>query len=176
MSDSGGLFGRLIFARGSWVACSLLLASSLLAGCNGTGTGSGGTNAAANASSGASASTSTATSTTTSSASSTGTSTTSTAAQSASSSPTVADKNIALTWTAPTTNTNGSALTNLAGYTVYYGSSPTALNQSVNVADAGATQFIVRGLAPGTWYFAVAAYTNNGLQSSYSKVVSETIS
>lgn len=80
-----------------------------------------------------------------------------------------------MTWTAPTANTNGSALTDLAGYTIYYGTSPTALTQSVSVPNAGATEHVVQGLAGGTWYFAVKAYTSAGLQSSYSTIISRTI-
>jgi hypothetical protein len=80
-----------------------------------------------------------------------------------------------VTWTAPTANTNGSALTDLAGYTIYYGTSPTALTKSVSVANAGATDQVVQGLTGGTWYFAVTAYTSGGLQSSYSTVISRTI-
>jgi hypothetical protein len=81
-----------------------------------------------------------------------------------------------LHWTAPIENTNGSALTNLAGYRIYYGTSAQTLNQSVDVPAAGATDYVVEGLSEGTWYFAVAAYTNTGLQSTYSSVVSKTIS
>ncbi len=80
-----------------------------------------------------------------------------------------------MTWTAPTANTNGSALTDLAGYTIYYGTSPTSLTQSVDVPNAGATDHVVQGLNGGTWYFAVKAYTSAGLQSSYSTVISRTI-
>jgi hypothetical protein len=80
-----------------------------------------------------------------------------------------------VTWTAPTANTNGSALTDLAGYTIYYGTSPTALKQSVSVPNAGATDHVVQGLSGGTWYFAVRAYTSAGLQSSYSAIISRTI-
>lgn len=80
-----------------------------------------------------------------------------------------------MTWSPPTSNTNGSALTDLAGYTIYYGTSPGNLNLSVKVPNAGATDHVVQGLPGGTWYFAVTAYTNAGLQSSYSVVVSRTI-
>jgi hypothetical protein len=80
-----------------------------------------------------------------------------------------------VTWSAPTANTNGSALTDLAGYTIYYGTSPSALKQSVKVPNAGATDYVVQGLTGGKWYFAVTAYTSAGLQSSYSTVVGRTI-
>ena len=37
-----------------------------------------------------------------------------------------------LSWEAPTTNTNGTALTDLAGYRIYYGPSAEQLDQSVD--------------------------------------------
>ena len=80
-----------------------------------------------------------------------------------------------LTWTAPTTNTNGSALTDLAGYHIHYGSSPGALSTVIDVANAGATSYVVSSLASGTWYFAVSAYTTGGLESALSNSGSKSI-
>ena len=91
------------------------------------------------------------------------------------STPATTNKSVDVTWSAPTMNTNGSALTDLAGYTIHYGTSPGSLKQTVNVANAGATDYVVQGLSGGTWYFAVSAYTNTGLQSDDSTVVSKTI-
>lgn len=81
-----------------------------------------------------------------------------------------------VTWTPPTTYTNGSTLTNLAGYDIYYGTSPTSLNQKVQVTNVGVTNYVVGGLTSGTWYFAVSAYTTTGAESNASSVVSKTIS
>lgn len=162
--------GRVIGARGSWIVCSLLLASSLLAGCNDSSATSASDAAATNAP-GAVAPDSisrTSTSTTTSSSPAP-------AATTSTSTPAGTDKSVDITWTAPTANTNGSALTDLAGYTIYYGTSPTALTKSVSVPNAGATDHAVQGLTGGTWYFAVRAYTSAGLESSYSTVISRTV-
>lgn len=82
--------------------------------------------------------------------------------------------NATLTWTAPTSNTDGSALTDLAGYKIYYGTSSTALNQVVTVT-SGVTSYIVEGLTSGTWYFAIRSYTSVGTESALSNVVSKTI-
>ncbi len=160
--------GRVIGAEGSWVICSLVLASTLLTGCGGTSASNAG--ATANSAANGVAAQSTFGSTLTrgeSTSPSTGSTTTSP--------PASADKSIDVTWSAPTANTNGSALTDLAGYTIYYGTSPTQLTQSVSVANAGATDYVVQGLTGGTWYFAVTSYTSSGLQSGYSPVVSRTI-
>ncbi len=80
-----------------------------------------------------------------------------------------------LSWTAPTANTDGTPLTDLAGYTIYYGSSADALTQSIQVADPTATAYVVNTLASGTYYFAVAGYTTTGVQGAVSSQVSKTI-
>jgi hypothetical protein len=80
-----------------------------------------------------------------------------------------------LSWTRPTTNTNGSPLLNLAGYRISYGSSPAALEQSITVPDPAATSYTLQGLPSGTWYFAIAAVTTAGRSSILSAIVSKTI-
>jgi hypothetical protein len=80
-----------------------------------------------------------------------------------------------LSWTPPTTNTDGTALTNLAGYRIAYGTSETAMTQSIEVPTAGVTTYLVENLATGTWYFAVTAYTSTNTTSSASTTVTKTI-
>jgi hypothetical protein len=81
----------------------------------------------------------------------------------------------ALRWSAPTTNTNGSALTNLAGYHIYYGKSASSMTTTITVASAGTTSYTVSNLAAGTWYFSVSAYTTSGTQSAKSNVGSKAV-
>jgi hypothetical protein len=80
-----------------------------------------------------------------------------------------------LTWTAPTTNTNGTPVTPISGYTIYYGTSASSLTQTVVVSDSTTTSYAITGLASGTWYFAVAADATDGTQSAMSNVGSKTI-
>jgi hypothetical protein len=80
-----------------------------------------------------------------------------------------------LTWTAPTTNTDGSALTPLNGYTIFYGTTEGALTESVVVSGATTTTYEFTGLTTGTWYFAVAADAADGTQSAQSIIGSKTI-
>ncbi len=79
-----------------------------------------------------------------------------------------------LSWTAPTTNSDGSALTNLAGYRIRYGTT-TAMSQTVQVSTAGVTSYTLGNLTSGTWYFAVLAYASNGAESPLSNTASKTI-
>jgi hypothetical protein len=83
--------------------------------------------------------------------------------------------NATLSWTAPTQNIDGSTLMDLAGYRVYYGTSASALTQVIDVPIAQATSYVVRDLAQNTYYFAIAAYTFSGAESSQSNVVSKKI-
>ena len=80
-----------------------------------------------------------------------------------------------LAWQAPTSNTNGSALSDLAGYHIYYGTSAGSMTQTVNVPSASATSYVVGSLSTGTWYFGITAYTNTGLESALSNIGSKTI-
>jgi len=78
-----------------------------------------------------------------------------------------------LTWTPPTTNVDGSSLGDLAGFTIVYGTSQTALDQSVRIDNATASTWSMDNFPSGTYYFAVKAFTHSGAESSLSSVVSK---
>jgi len=81
----------------------------------------------------------------------------------------------ALSWEPPTTNIDGSALTNLQGYRVVYGASPAHLTQTIQLANPGLSSYLVENLAPGTYYFAVRAYTSKGAESADSNVLAKVV-
>jgi hypothetical protein len=80
-----------------------------------------------------------------------------------------------LSWAAPTENTNGTALTNLGGYQIYYGTSVSAMTQTVQIANPGIDTYVVSNLSPGTWYFSIRAYTSANVEGAASAAVSKTI-
>jgi hypothetical protein len=80
-----------------------------------------------------------------------------------------------LSWTPPTTNTDGTSLGNLAGYRISYGTNANALTQTVQIANPGVTTYSLSSLSPGTYYFAVRAYTSNGTESANSNVSAKTV-
>jgi hypothetical protein len=82
---------------------------------------------------------------------------------------------VSLDWEAPMSNTDGTPLTNLAGYWLYYGTSANALTKSVKIANPGILTYVLSNLSPGTWYFAVTAYTTADVQSDQSAVASNII-
>jgi Putative Ig domain len=81
----------------------------------------------------------------------------------------------ALTWIAPTHNTNGTLITDLAGYHIYYGTNADDLTTTVNVVGGESTAYTVTGLSPGTYYFSVVAYNAEGVDSTDSNLESKTI-
>jgi hypothetical protein len=79
-----------------------------------------------------------------------------------------------LSWTPPTQNTDGSALTNLASYRVYWGTSQGNYTNSTTIS-SGLSSFVVEPLTPATWYFALTAVNSAGSESSYSNVASKQV-
>jgi predicted phage tail protein len=80
-----------------------------------------------------------------------------------------------LSWTPPTENTNGTPITDLAGYEIHYGTSADSLTQTIQVVGAATTEYEISNLAEGTYYFTVTAYNSQGIQSAPSSMASTTI-
>ncbi len=80
-----------------------------------------------------------------------------------------------LSWSAPTQNTDGTPVTDLAGYYVHYGTSPSALSESLDVSGPASTTYVVTGLSSGTYYFAVSAYNSLGFEGALSNIASKTL-
>ena len=80
-----------------------------------------------------------------------------------------------VSWTAPVQNTDGTPLTDVAGYVISFGTSPTRLTKSIVVSDPGLTTGTVRALPAGTYYFSVATRNSSGVLSNGSTVVSKTV-
>jgi len=82
---------------------------------------------------------------------------------------------VTLSWTAPTKNTDCTALTNLAGYRVHYGTSAGSYTNSVQLPNKSLTSVVIEDLTPARWYFAVKAYNTSGVESTFSGSVSKLI-
>jgi hypothetical protein len=77
-----------------------------------------------------------------------------------------------LVWQPPTQTTNGTTLTNLAGYRIHYGTTANNLAQTITVANPGVSRYVVSGLTTATWYFQMTAYDMNGMESPPTAVAS----
>ena len=87
---------------------------------------------------------------------------------------TISLREAVLSWQAPTKNVDGSTLTNLAGYKIYYGTASKSYAQTVNVPGASTTTWTL-SLAPGTYYFALTAVDSTGAESAKTEEVSKTV-
>ncbi|HEU4604328.1 MAG TPA: putative Ig domain-containing protein [Steroidobacteraceae bacterium] len=80
-----------------------------------------------------------------------------------------------LNWIPPTANTDGSQLTDLSGYRIFYGKSPDDLGTVISLNDAGLTSYVIDGLGTGTYYFAITALSSAGAESEKSEIASKTL-
>ena len=91
--------------------------------------------------------------------------------------PTASTGNATLSWSAPSENSDGSALTDLGGFKIYYGGALTQLTNTITLTNPGLLTYVVAELPIGTtYYFAVTAVTTTGVESTRSDIVSATIS
>ena len=79
-----------------------------------------------------------------------------------------ADGSITLSWTAPTQNEDGSALTDLAGYKIYYGTSSGNYSNQIRIDGVGMTTQVVNNLTPDTYYFVATAFNASEVESGFS--------
>ena len=75
---------------------------------------------------------------------------------------------LTLSWVPPTERTDGTALTNLAGYKIHYGRMSGVYDYEINLNTPGLATYVVEHLVPGDWYFTLTAYDSAGLESELS--------
>jgi len=80
-----------------------------------------------------------------------------------------------LSWSPPTSNVDGTPVTNLAGYRVKYGQQASNLSETLSVPSPGITSVVIENLSAGTWYFAVSAYTTANIESDLSNLAQKTL-
>lgn len=80
-----------------------------------------------------------------------------------------------LSWNIPDKNSDGTTLSNLAGFEIVYGTSPSALSKTIVIENAGLSAYVIDKLPSGTWYFGVKSFNSSGTRSALSNVTSKTI-
>lgn len=85
---------------------------------------------------------------------------------------------VTLSWTAPVTNTDGSALIDLAGYNVYSSTTGSAgpflkTASTTTTTTTYTTTFSVPNNTYITYWYTVTAFDTSGNQSDYSNIVSK---
>lgn len=82
---------------------------------------------------------------------------------------------VTLSWTPPTQNEDGSALSDLAGYEVLYGQDQADLSQSIQLTNPSLSTYVVENLSSGTWFFALRSVNTQGATSQLSGIASKTV-
>ena len=82
---------------------------------------------------------------------------------------------ITLTWLAPTQNVDGTPLTDLAGYRIYYGNVSRQYDYTRDIDGAGIMTAVIDNLTQGTWYFAASALNSSGAESDLSGEVEQLV-
>lgn len=81
-----------------------------------------------------------------------------------------------LSWNQPTTNTDNTPLTDLAGYKIYYGNTSDNLSESITVNDSSAVNWLIENLHSGrSYFFALTAFNSKGVESDLSNIVKKDI-
>jgi hypothetical protein len=75
----------------------------------------------------------------------------------------------------PTSNTDGTSLTDVTGYQILYGTSPSALDRQLAVSGASVTTVLINGLSAGTHYFSVRTINASGSASISTSVVTRNV-
>jgi hypothetical protein len=82
---------------------------------------------------------------------------------------------VTLSWTPPTQNMDGSYLTDLAGYNIYYGLKQGEYSNRINISNPGIATYVVTNLAPNTYYFVATSFNASGVESPYSSEVTRVV-
>jgi hypothetical protein len=82
---------------------------------------------------------------------------------------------VALAWTPPTQNDDGSTLTDLSGYKIHYGTESGNYTETVDVDNAGLSRFELSSLPQGQLFIAMTAVNASGAQSAFSPEVAVTV-
>jgi hypothetical protein len=83
--------------------------------------------------------------------------------------PAIGSRVVTLSWLPPTENEDGSPLIDLAGYEIAYGRQPGTYSSRIDVGNPGVTTYVVSGLVPGEYYFAMLSYNKANIRSRVSE-------
>ena len=81
---------------------------------------------------------------------------------------TVGSTSVTLSWTPPVENEDGTTLTDLAGYYIYYGVAQGSYPNSIRIDNPSINTYVVDNLSPNTYYFVATSFNSLGIESVYS--------
>ncbi len=80
----------------------------------------------------------------------------------------IGSASVTLSWTPPTENEDGTALTDLAGYKIYYGDVQGSYSNSLRIDNPSISTYVVGNLTPRTYYFVATSFNSMGIESQFS--------
>ncbi len=80
-----------------------------------------------------------------------------------------------VSWFPPTENVDGSTLTDLAGYRIYYGNAPGDYDNTITIGNIGMSSYLIENMNESDWYFVMTAFNAQGVESAYSTEVHKNI-
>ena len=66
-------------------------------------------------------------------------------------------------------------MTDLAGFRIYYGTSPGNYPNKIMINNPGVTAYVVDNLTAGTWHFVSTAVGSSGMESDFSNLATRKI-
>jgi hypothetical protein len=87
------------------------------------------------------------------------------------------NNSVTLSWSPPTQNSDGTPLTNLAGYTLHYGTASLDYTGTIEVTNPATTSYVLSdaNFPAGTYYFAISAYNSLQVSSPLSSEIQVTV-
>ena len=82
---------------------------------------------------------------------------------------------VTLSWTPPIANSDGSTLTDLAAYKIYYGPSQGVYPNEIRIDNPSISIYVVDNLSPNTYFFVATAVNSYGFESDFSNVAIKTV-
>lgn len=73
---------------------------------------------------------------------------------------------ITLKWDPPVENEDGSRLTDLTGYRLYWGPRERPFENRIDIDSPDTTSYVLEDLPNGEWHLAISAVTERGLESN----------
>ncbi len=87
----------------------------------------------------------------------------------------ISNGSVTLNWTAPTENEDGTVLVDLAGFRIYWGTTPGNYPNSVTINNASISTYVVDNLAPGTYEFVATSFNTSGVESIFSNSTTKVV-
>jgi hypothetical protein len=82
---------------------------------------------------------------------------------------------VTLSWTPPTENEDGSALTDLAGYWIYWRDTSGSDTRSMKIDNPGLSTIVIDNLTAGTYEFAMTSFNVGGVESARSNTITRIV-